>query len=137
MGQYLLDSNVFLRFKTEPHKLRQEAHEAITAPENRLFVSLAGLWEMAIKAANGKLPQYARLISSGPGALRESLRESDLTLLPIELEHALAAARLPQHHRDPFDRLMIAQALSEELTLISTDAVFERYAGLPVLSADR
>lgn len=135
MGRYLLDSNAFLLFKTEPHKLRKEAHEAIAAGENRLFISLAGLWEMGIKAANGKLPQYARLISSGSGALRETLRESDLTLLPIELEHAIAATQLPQHHRDPFDRMMIAQAQMEGLTLISNDRVFSLYAGLSLLAA--
>jgi PIN domain nuclease of toxin-antitoxin system len=135
MGRYLLDSNAFLTFKAEPHKLRKEAHEAITAGENRIFISLASLWEMGIKAANGKLPQFAKLIASGPGALREALRESDFTLLQIELEHAMAAIRLPQHHRDPFDRMMIAQAQLEGLTLISNDGIFERYAGLSLLSA--
>src|SRR5581483_11709140 len=121
MGQYLLDSHVFLAFKDEPRKLRREAGEAIAAPQNQIFVSLAGIWEMGIKAANGKLPQFARMLSSGPGALRESLRESGLVLLSLELEHTMAAARLPQHHRDPFDRLMIAQAMTENLTIITRD----------------
>jgi PIN domain nuclease of toxin-antitoxin system len=135
MARYLLDSNAFLYAKFEPEKLRQEALETIKDNGNRLFVSVAGLWEIAIKAANGKLPRYADLIMSGPDGLRQALQESDFALLPIELEYALAAARLPQHHRDPFDRLMIAQALQEDLTVITTDATFARYAGLRLLAA--
>jgi PIN domain nuclease of toxin-antitoxin system len=135
MARYLLDSNAFLYAKFEPEKLRQEALETIKDNGNRLFVSVAGLWEIAIKAANGKLPRYADLIMNGPDGLRQALQESDFALLPIELEYALAAARLPQHHRDPFDRLMIAQALQEDLTVITTDATFARYAGLRLLAA--
>lgn len=135
MARYLLDSNAFLYAKFEPEKLRREAFETIRDGRNRLFVSAAGLWELAIKAANGKLPRYAHLIASGADALRQALQESDFTLLPIELEYALAAARLPQHHRDPFDRMMIAQAMIEDLTIISNDAVFPRYRGLRLLAA--
>jgi PIN domain nuclease of toxin-antitoxin system len=96
-------------------------------------VSIACLWELAIKAANGKLPRFAAMIAPGLDALLESLRESGLELLPIELSHVLAAGSLPQHHRDPFDRLMIAQAIEEKLTLITSDAIFPRYQGLRIL----
>lgn len=90
-------------------------------------MSLAGLWELAIKAANGKLENYARMIAHDPDALLSALRESNFELLPIELSHALSASRLPQHHRDPFDRLMIAQAQAGGLVIITSDSIFARY----------
>jgi PIN domain nuclease of toxin-antitoxin system len=127
MADYLLDSNAFLWAKTSPREIRAETFAEIGKTENRLFVSLAGLWELAIKAANGKLDAYARIIAHGPGALTAAMRESNITLLSIELSHALAAARLPQHHRDPFDRLMIAQAQLEKLSIVTRDSIFARY----------
>jgi PIN domain nuclease of toxin-antitoxin system len=135
MARYLLDSHIFLWAKENPGKIRESALVAIKASENTLLVSVAGLWELAIKAANGKLPFYSAIIAGGPAALIRSLRESNLELLPVELSHALAAAALPQHHRDPFDRMMIAQAMSENLTVVTNDRVFVRYAGLSVLQA--
>jgi PIN domain nuclease of toxin-antitoxin system len=135
MPRFLLDSHVFLWAKEDPGEIEEKTLEALYAPENRLFVSLGGLWELAVKAANGKLPFYSRIIAEGAGALMRSLRESNMELLPIEMSHALAAAALPQHHRDPFDRLMIAQALTENMVLITRDAIFTRYAGLNVLRA--
>jgi PIN domain nuclease of toxin-antitoxin system len=98
-------------------------------------VSVACIWELAIKAANGKLPRFAAMITPGLSALLESLRESGLELLPIEVSHALAAAALPQHHRNPFDRLMIAQARQENLIFITSDTVLARYAGLQIVRA--
>jgi PIN domain nuclease of toxin-antitoxin system len=135
MARYLLDSHVFITFKFEPQKIRRETRETIESPADQMFVSVAGLWELAIKAANGKLPRYAHLIAGDAEGLRQALQESGFALLPIELEYALAAARLPQHHRDPFDRMMIAQAMIEDLTIISNDAIFPRYRGLRVLAA--
>ncbi len=135
MGQYLLDSNAFLKFKERPHELRKEARETIEDPANALFVSFASLWEMAIKAANGKLPYYTALATRGADGVMHALRESSFELLDIALHHALAAAALPQHHRDPFDRLIIAQAMIENLTIISSDSTFSRYRGLRILPA--
>jgi PIN domain nuclease of toxin-antitoxin system len=135
MAGYLLDTNVFLRTKGAPEALRQEALAAIRDPRNRLFVSLAGLWELAIKAAKGKLPLYRSLIAGGTEGLERLLRESNFELLRLELDHALTSAALPQHHRDPFDRIMIAQALLEDLTVITTDDVFMRYERLRVMRA--
>jgi len=133
MASYLLDSNAFLTFKTEPAALRSKARQAIESPQNQILVSIACLWELAIKAANGKLPRFTEMMARGPDMLLAGLRESGLELLPIEVSHALAAAALPQHHRDPFDRLMIAQAIAENLTLITSDANFSRYQGLHTL----
>jgi PIN domain nuclease of toxin-antitoxin system len=90
---------------------------------------------MAIKAANGKLPFYSKMIANGSGALIQRLEVANFLLLGIELDHLLGATSLPQHHRDPFDRLMIAQAVQNDLTIITTDQIFTRYAGLRVLAA--
>ncbi len=90
---------------------------------------------MAIKAAKGQLPEYAALIVHGAPALEHALAESGFALLAISLEHIAAAYRLPHHHGDPFDRLMIAQALQDDLTLITRDSLFRHYAGLKLLAA--
>src|ERR1700748_261848 len=133
MGRYLLDSNAFLYAKERPDDLRAEARAIIEDPANALFVSFASLWEMAIKAAHGKLPFYAELVAHGTEGMINALRESHFELLDIELRHALAAARLPQHHRDPFDRMIIAQAMAKGLVVITSDEIFRRYAGLHIL----
>jgi len=135
MARYLLDSNAFVKFENEPQALRQEARQTIEDTSNELFVSLASIWELAIKAAKGKLPYFAVMAARGPDALAASLRASSFELLPVAMSHALASVALPQHHKDPFDRVMIAQALAENLVLITSDRAFVRYAGLRVLAA--
>ena len=133
MARYLLDSNIYVRAKETPENLGKEALEAIVNPLNRLFVSVATLWELAIKSAKGKLPFYDRLLAGGADAIRTSLEESGFQLLAIELHHTVAAAQLPRHHGDPFDRMIAAQAIAEGLTLITTDKKLGGYAGLNVL----
>jgi len=133
MGRYLLDANAFLDFKEIPETIRTEARQAIEDPANTLYVSLAAIWELSIKAAKGKLPGFARLLAGGEDALRASLQESNFIVLPIELEHVLAASRFPRPHGDPFDRIVIAQAIVEDLILISSDGAFGRYRGLRLL----
>ena len=135
MARYLLDSNAFIRAKETPQALRGEAREAIEDSANQLFVSLASLWELAIKAGKGKLPFYAALIARGPEAVAYSLQESSFQLLPVGLTHALMSARLPQQHKDPFDRVIIAQAIEEDLILITSDRMAVFYPGLRVLAA--
>src|SRR3569832_1470013 len=135
MGRYLLDSSTFIRAQKGSSEIRPEAREVMTDRDNTIYVSLAAMWEMAIKAANGKLPFYSEMIAKGPATLIAGLRETNFTLLGIEIEHALAAANLPQYHRDPFDRLMIAQAIQSDLTVITTDTIFARYPGVRVLAA--
>ncbi|HEY1838299.1 MAG TPA: type II toxin-antitoxin system VapC family toxin [Rhizomicrobium sp.] len=135
MGRYLLDSSAFIRAQEGATSVRPQAREVMGDRSNAIYISLASLWELAIKAANGKLPFYSKMIADGSGALIASLQATNFLLLEIELDHLLGAAALPQHHRDPFDRLMIAQALQNDLTVITTDAVFARYAGLRLLSA--
>jgi PIN domain nuclease of toxin-antitoxin system len=135
MGRYLLDSNVFIYFKSRPAALRQEAYQTIQDQENTLFVSAAGLWELADKASKGKLPEFAVIMDRLRDPLEFTLEESNFRLLSIELAHIASAYLLPLHHRDPFDRLMIAQALVEDLTIISSDKIFRHYSGLKLLAA--
>lgn len=135
MARYLLDSNAFLNFKTDPHSLRPQAREVIESRENALFVSVAGLWEMSIKAAKGKLEDFEHMIAGGSSALHNALIESGFELLPIELVHIVTAAKLPHHHGDPFDRMMIAQAAEENLTVITRDSIFSRYSEIRVMAA--
>ena len=133
MGEYLLDSNVYVRAKETPDRLGKEALEAIADPRNRLFVSIATLWELAIKSAKGGLPFYTRLLRGGVDAVRTSLDESGFELLAIGLHHTIAAADLPRHHGDPFDRMIVAQAIAENLALITTDKELIRYPGLRLI----
>jgi PIN domain nuclease of toxin-antitoxin system len=100
-------------------RLRQTTHAALQDPDNDVLVSSASVWEAAIKVASGKL----RLTFD----LAEGLDETRLEPLTITHRHALAAAALPRHHGDPFDRMLIAQAQLEELTLVTTDRTLAVY----------
>lgn len=121
MSRYLLDTHAFLWILDDSPQLSSEARRKLTEPVE-CYLSLASVWELAIKLGLGKLTL--------PGTLRDCLsraRRSGLRLFPIELDHLLRVEHLPGHHRDPFDRLLIAQCLSESLPLLSRDAVFDRY----------
>lgn len=122
----LLDSHALLWWLEDRPTLSREAFEAIEPGENEVFVSIASAWEMAIKIGRG------RLIVRGD--LQESIEESHLTLLAITLDHALEAGSLPPHHGDPFDRMLIAQAKIEGLTIVSRDPRFQPY-GVPIIKA--
>jgi PIN domain nuclease of toxin-antitoxin system len=132
MAPYLIDSNAFLWAKIKPQNLRPQARQEIEDSRNVLFVSLASLWELSNKASAGRLKEYESLFA---GDLKRSLDESNFALLSVELRHVMATARLPHHHSDPFDRMLIAQAQLEGLTLISSDDVFRRYQSLMFLRA--
>ncbi len=100
--------------------------KAIADPQASVFVSVAAVWEMMIKAADGRLS-----VPEDPAAM---LKRKRFEPLPITLGHALQAAALPPHHRDPFDRMMVAQAQMEGLTLVTRDGVMPRY-NVPTLLA--
>jgi PIN domain nuclease of toxin-antitoxin system len=117
----LLDTHAFLWWVTDDRRLTKRAKRAIGA--TTCLLSVASCWEMAIKASLGKL--------TVPGAVdrfvQEQLEVNGFNLLPITLEHTGRVAALPFHHRDPFDRLLAAQALTEDLPVVSADPVFRRY----------
>jgi PIN domain nuclease of toxin-antitoxin system len=119
----LLDTHTLLWFLREPELLPGKVTEAIESAGKQAFVSMATLWEIAIKVSINKL--------SLPGEFEDlfpySVEASGLSLLPIEPRHLAAVRRLVFHHRDPFDRLLIAQAQVEHLTLVALDPHFAAY----------
>ncbi len=119
----LLDTHVFLWWRSEPSKIPGRVHEAVASAEI-VFVSAASAWEASIKAALGKL--------SLPESFAAGVAKSHFEQLPIRFGHAEQVTSLPPHHHDPFDRMLIAQALSEGLTLVSHDRHLARYE-VPIL----
>jgi PIN domain nuclease of toxin-antitoxin system len=122
----LLDSHVLLWALLDDPRLRSEAREAIGDPANEVSVSAASIWELEIKLTSRKLRIEVELLD-------EAVRVG-YTLLAAHAQHGVTAARLPLHHRDPFDRMLIAQAQLEGLTLVTRDLRFEPY-GIPTLAA--
>ena len=121
--RYLLDTHVFNWLDSEPHKLSPKVASLCTDRANQIVVSLVSIWEIQIKFQLGKLELNRPLIT----LVQEQQQINQIELLPISLEHILALDNLPYHHRDPFDRLLIAQAISEGLTLITHDALVVQY----------
>jgi PIN domain nuclease of toxin-antitoxin system len=106
-----------------PERLSDDARALVEAADNELYLSAASAWEIAIKYSLGKL----RLPESPAGYVPSRLRATQTTALPIEHSHALRVSTLPAHHRDPFDRLLIAQAQIEQLPILTADPAFRRY----------
>lgn len=116
--RFLLDTNIVL-FWLQNRKLSKQAFRAISNREHILYVSSISVFEIEQKIAAGKLKI--------PSDYYDSIEKEKFTFLPLDPIHARTVSRLPLHHRDPFDRLLIAQALSESLTVISTDDNFGLY----------
>lgn len=108
----LLDSHILLWWLSDDERLTRKARRLIQKAD-RVFVSAATTWELAVKASLGKLRM--------PEGLLEVVEEEGFTHLPITPEHAMAVLSLPWHHRDPFDRMLVAQAMVEGLRLVSAD----------------
>jgi PIN domain nuclease of toxin-antitoxin system len=119
----LLDTQCWLWWFAEPNRLSENTVVQIADENNELYFSVASIWEMGIKVALGKLPLPEPIESY----VTSSLLVLDATSLEIRANHALQAAKLPRHHKDPFDRMLIAQAQSEGMVIISSDRVFHKY----------
>jgi PIN domain nuclease of toxin-antitoxin system len=119
----LLDTNALLWFITGDSKLSTAARAAIEDPGNESFVSVGSFWEMAIKVSLGKLA----LAGTFPMVISRELARNGFTTLQISLAHVARISSMPFHHRDPFDRLLIAQAQEETLLVVSSDAEFDAY----------
>jgi len=119
----LIDTQAILWFLRGDSALSTRAKTLIEDASNRKFVSIASCWEIAIKAGLGKL----RLAEPVHDLLSRELVRNNFELLPISLEHATAVETLPLHHRDPFDRLLVAQSLGEGLPMVSSDAAMDEY----------
>jgi PIN domain nuclease of toxin-antitoxin system len=118
----LLDTHIALWAIADSPRLTNKAREMILAPRASIWVSAASIWEIAIKHGLGR----GDMPISGEDALRY-FRASGYQFLPIEPEHAAAVEALPWHHHDPFDRLLVAQALTEPMRLLSHDPMQARY----------
>jgi PIN domain nuclease of toxin-antitoxin system len=116
----LLDTHAFLWWLNDDSKLLAEARAAISDDAATVYVSAATIWELSIKARLGKLD----LGDTDPVG---EIAANDFLELPISARHALAAGELPRHHDDPFDRMLIAQAQSEDLVLVTHDSKIEPY----------
>ena len=119
----LLDTHAFLWWVADDRRLPRRARAAITNPTNECLVSVASCWEMAIKVSIGKLTLPAPVERFVP----DQLATNGFRLLPIELAHAARVAKLPRHHGDPFDRLLIAQSLIENLSMVSAESILGKY----------
>lgn len=119
----LLDTHAFLWFIEGDRRLSATAARRIGDPATRVYVSVVSAWEIAIKQRTGKLTLDRPLSLLWP----ESIAANHFDVLDISAEHVLALESLPLHHRDPFDRLLIAQALVEDLALVSVDSAFTQY----------
>jgi PIN domain nuclease of toxin-antitoxin system len=121
----LLDTHALLWWLSDDPALKDDARQAISQASNIIYVSAASAWEISIKKALGKL--------DAPNDLHAALLANHFEPLPITIGHATRAGQLPRHHDDPFDRMLIAQAHAEELTLITHDKIFLPY-GISIIS---
>jgi PIN domain nuclease of toxin-antitoxin system len=119
----LLDTHTFIWWYNEPERLPVKVLSACQDVENTLMLSVASVWEMQIKAQLGKL----RLAKPLPDIIRHQQEQNHLQILPVTLPVVFALDNLPLHHRDPFDRLLIAQAKVDQLLLVSNDSQFRLY----------
>lgn len=119
----LLDTHTFLWFIIGDSKLNPKAQSLIEDENNKKLVSIVTLWEIAIKGSLGKLTLEAPFHILFP----KQLEINGLDLLPIKIDHLTEVTKQPFHHRDPFDRLLIAQAIVENLSILSIDAAFDDY----------
>jgi PIN domain nuclease of toxin-antitoxin system len=119
----LLDTHAFLWMGDSPERLGAAAREALLDPSHRAALSLASVWEMAIKIGLGKLT----LSTSLDALVAAGMTRARIELLPIELSHVLHVQDLPWHHRDPFDRLLVAQALAASIPIVSRDTALDAY----------
>jgi PIN domain nuclease of toxin-antitoxin system len=124
----LIDTHVFIWWDSSDPRLGGVAAAAISDPKNRVFVSAASIWEIAVKQQAGRL--------AFKGSPSKAVAANGFRPLPISGDHAEAAAKLPPIHQDPFDRILIAQALDRQLVLVTADGLINRYA-VPLLSAEK
>ncbi len=126
--QYLIDPHVFLWFVGNAKELSKTAKNLIEDEKNEIFISIASLWEISIKTALGKLT-----IKGNYESVIDDVTDNSIQILPVNFAHTVEQNRLPFHHRDPFDRIIVSQAMVENMNFISADAIFDDYLkGFPV-----
>ncbi len=125
----LLDTHCWLWMQVSPERIPSKVLDQLTDPENALFLSSASSWEIAVKWALGRL----QLPQPPAEYVARCLERQAVVGLPIQHRHALHTASLPPHHRDPFDRLLVAQAQLESLVLVTADKKLAAYDGIDLL----
>ncbi|MFN5620876.1 MAG: type II toxin-antitoxin system VapC family toxin [Flavobacteriales bacterium] len=125
---YLLDTHSFLWFLEGNKSLSKKAKDIIVNPKNKTFISIASIWEMGIKISLDKLRLDVTLEE-----LKEELIKNEIEILPLDFDHIIELSKLEYHHRDPFDRILISQAKSEKLTILSKDSHFKLYKHVKVI----
>jgi PIN domain nuclease of toxin-antitoxin system len=121
--KFLADTHAFIWFVTDSPQLSANAKNLFESPDSERFLSVASIWEIAIKTNLGKL-SFARPLKQ---FVPEQIAINYIRLLDISLSHALRVANLPLHHRDPFDRMIVAQSLEESLPILSSDEALDPY----------
>lgn len=121
--KFLLDTHIFLWLLFSPEKLTDKIRTVYKNQANEIYLSLVSIWEIQLKSQLGKLHLDIDLET----IIDDNIHSGFIKLLPINLSHVLALKDLPFHHKDPFDRLLIAQAIQENLTIISVDSYFADY----------
>lgn len=121
---YLLDTSTFLWFVNDDRKLSADARLLVEEPDAEINLSLVSIWEIAIKSSLGRGLELPRPFDQFIDAV---LQNYSFKVLQISITHLKQVAELPCHHRDPFDRLLIAQSLAEDLPIIGSDSSFDRY----------
>lgn len=119
---YLLDTHTALWYKSGDRLLSKTARSIIEDPDSVCFLSIVSLWEISIKMSIGKLTMDVSI-----SEFAEDLKSNGIIVLPITTDHLMRVSRLKFHHRDPFDRMIIAQALTEKYSIISMDWYFDKY----------
>jgi PIN domain nuclease of toxin-antitoxin system len=120
--KYLIDTHTFLWFNEGSAELSQKAKELILNSDNQIFISIASLWEISIKTAIGKLD-----IKGDYELILEDVVENDIAILPINFAHTVVQNKLEFYHKDPFDRIIAAQSIVENIDLITKDKIFDDY----------
>jgi len=123
MSDVLLDTHVFIWALSDPGRVPEEAWPALRDPNRTLHLSIASAWELAIKSARGRIT----LPGGVQGFVGEGCRRTGVRLLGIDLAHTSEVEKLPHHHRDPFDRMLVAQARVEGMALLSFDRALDAY----------
>lgn len=129
LKRYLIDTHILIWWLTDDPQLSKTAREILSNPKNHIVVSVVSAWEMNIKLTVNK--QFRMSVS-----LEECFNTAGFDIVPITLEHVLTLQSLPYLHKDPFDRMLISQALCENLTLISMDKKIQQYPEIMVVGAD-
>ena len=135
MAGYLIDSHIFLWAVESPKRLSAAEQNFLTDPRHDIAVSVASLWELSIKASIGRLAISRHAKSIPPDHFGRSASQVGVRILPVETPEAEYVRQLPWIHKDPFDRLIIAQALIGGRMIITRDGVFAQYPGVQVFVA--